>query len=76
MAVRVCPPSARPAPAGSVDGGFSWRRLADLKIETAGIDPAELLQVLSEYRQKKKYYRMKNGEFLQLSGGGLQRLTA
>ena len=28
MAVRVCPPSARPAPAGSVDGGFSWRRLA------------------------------------------------
>ena len=27
-------------------------------------------------RQKKKYYRMKNGEFLQLSGGGLQALDS
>ena len=53
--------------------GGGW---LDLKIETAGIDPAELLQVLSEYRQKKKYYRMKNGEFLQLSGGGLQALDS
>ena len=68
--LRVLPPP-------EVSMGFSlgggW---LDLKIETAGINPAELLQVLSEYRQKKKYYRMKNGEFLQLSGGGLQALDS
>lgn len=64
--LRVLPP---PEVSMGVSLGGGW---LDLKIETAGIDPAELLQVLSEYRQKKKYYRMKNGEFLQLSGGGLQ----
>lgn len=68
--LRVLPP---PEVSMVVSLGGGW---LDLKIETAGIDPAELLQVLSEYRQKKKYYRMKNGEFLQLSGGGLQALDS
>ena len=68
--LRVLPP---PEVSMGVSLGGGW---LDLKIETAGIDPAELLQVLSEYRQKKKYYRMKNGEFLQLSVGGLQALDS
>ena len=68
--LRVLP---SPEVSMGVSLGGGW---LDLKIETAGIDPAELLQVLSEYRQKKKYYRMKNGEFLQLSGGGLQALDS
>ena len=68
--LRVLPP---PEVSMGVSLGGGW---LDLKIETAGLDPAELLQVLSEYRQKKKYYRMKNGEFLQLSGGGLQALDS
>lgn len=68
--LRVLPP---PEVSMGVSLGGGW---LDLKIETAGIDPAELLQVLSEYRQKKKYYRMKNGEFLRLSGGGLQALDS
>ena len=68
--LRVLPP---PEVSMGVSLGGGW---LDLKIETAGINPAELLQVLSEYRQKKKYYRMKNGEFLQLSGGGLQALDS
>ena len=68
--LRVLPP---PEVSMGVSLGGGW---LDLEIETAGIDPAELLQVLSEYRQKKKYYRMKNGEFLQLSGGGLQALDS
>ena len=68
--LRVLPP---PEVSMGVSLGGGW---LDLKIETAGIDPAGLLQVLSEYRQKKKYYRMKNGEFLQLSGGGLQALDS
>ena len=68
--LRVLPP---PEVSMGVSLGGGW---LDLKIETAGINPAELLQVLSEYRQKKKYYRMKNGEFLQLSGGGLQAVDS
>ena len=68
--LRVLPP---PEVSMGVSLGGGW---LDLKSETAGINPAELLQVLSEYRQKKKYYRMKNGEFLQLSGGGLQALDS
>ena len=68
--LRDLPP---PEVSMGVSLGGGW---LDLKIETAGINPAELLQVLSEYRQKKKYYRMKNGEFLQLSGGGLQALDS
>ena len=68
--LRVLPPPEVSMGVSLGGGGL------DLKIETAGIDPAELLQVLSEYRQKKKYYRMKNGEFLQLSGGGLQALDS
>ena len=68
--LRVLPP---PEVSMGVSLGGGW---LDLKIETAGINPAELLQVLSEYRQKKKYYRMKNGECLQLSGGGLQALDS
>ena len=63
--LRVLPP---PEVSMGVSLGGGW---LDLKIETAGIDPAELLQVLSEYRQKKKYC-----EFLQLSGGGLQALDS
>ena len=43
----------------------------DLKIEADGMSGAELAKVLGAYRQKKKYYRLKNGEFLQLESGGL-----
>ena len=45
--LRVLPP---PEVSMGVSLGGGW---LDLKIETAGIDPAELLQVLSEYRQKR-----------------------
>ena len=68
--LRVLPP---PEVSMGVSLGGGW---LDLKIETAGIDPAELLQVLSEYRQKKKYYRMKNGEFCSFRAAVCRRLTA
>lgn len=50
----------------SVSG--SW---LDLKVDTEGITHAELIRILAQYQQKKPYYRMKSGEFLQLDDQGL-----
>ena len=43
----------------------------DVKIEADGMSGAELAKILSAYKQKKKYYRLKNGEFLQLESDGI-----
>jgi len=51
-----------------VSVGAGW---LDLTIEPDGLSGAELLKILEEYRRKKKYFRMKSGEFLDLSGDGL-----
>lgn len=68
--LRILPP---PEVSMGVSLGGGW---LELNIETSGLDTAELMQVLEQYRQKKKYYRLKNGAFLQLSGGGLQALDS
>ena len=46
------------------------RDLLNLNIVTQDVPPEELLDVLKSYRQKKKYYRLKNGDFISLSGEG------
>lgn len=43
------------------------RDLLNLNIATQDVPPEELLDILKSYRQKKKYYRLKNGDFLNLS---------
>lgn len=43
----------------------------ELEVDTEGISESEFLKLLSGYSQKKKYYRMKSGEFLQLDDNGL-----
>lgn len=43
----------------------------DLTVDTGGLSDQELAKVLAAYSQKKKYYRLKSGEFLQLGEGGL-----
>ena len=53
----------------SVSGG-----LLDLQVDAEGIDRAELLAMLQSYRQRKKYYRMKNGDFVNLQDNSLQML--
>ncbi len=50
------------------------RDLLDLHIETQDISPQELLDILKGYRQRKKYYRLKNGDFLSLEDGALSTL--
>lgn len=40
--------------------------LLDLSIRTDGITEEELLSLLSDYRRKKKYHRLKTGEFISI----------
>ncbi len=47
----------------------------DLQIDAGDMSGAELARILSDYRRKKKYYRMKNGEFLRLSDEGFLTLA-
>ena len=71
-ALRVLPP---PRISAYVAVNSGW---LDLTLDTGEMSSTELLKILSEYKQKKKYYRMKNGEFLELSEDGLlavSRLT-
>ena len=42
--------------------------LLDLDISTEDISGEELLDILRSYKQKKKYYRLKSGEFVNLKG--------
>ncbi len=46
----------------SIDSG-----LLELSVLSKGLTPDELLGVLANYREKKKYYRLKSGEFVGLA---------
>ncbi len=46
------------------------KNLLNLNITTQDVPPEELLDILKSYRQKKKYYRLKNGDFLSLDEEG------
>ncbi len=51
--------------------------LMDLKISSEDVSLAELAEILNSYRQKKKYHRLKNGDFVRMddSIGELAALT-
>jgi len=52
------------------------RNLLNLNIATQDVPPEELLDILKSYRQKKRYHRLKNGDFLALEEeGALQTLA-
>ena len=46
--------------------------LLNLEISTQDVPPEELLDILRSYRQKRKYYRLKNGDFLSLEDESLK----
>lgn len=48
--------------------------LLDLEIDTENISREELLDVLKGYKLRKKYYRLKNGDFINLEDENLQML--
>ena len=47
----------------------------NLEIQSTELSQDELLDVLNSYRKKKKYHRLKNGEFVDLEGDNLQELV-
>ncbi|MDD3797487.1 MAG: SNF2 helicase associated domain-containing protein, partial [Lachnospiraceae bacterium] len=49
--------------------------LLNLDIATEDISREELLDILGSYRMKKKYYRMKSGEFVDLEDDSLKMLS-
>ncbi len=49
--------------------------LLELEIGTQDIAPAELLEILNSYREKKKYYRLKDGSFVNLEDESLEMLA-
>ena len=49
--------------------------LLDLNFSTEDVAPAELLDILKSYRKKKKYYRLKDGSFVDLDEPSLEMLA-
>ena len=51
--------------------------LLDLEVTTQQMSPEELLEVLESYRRKKKFHRLKSGEFISFdSNESLEMITA
>ena len=48
--------------------------LLQLELDLEQIDPAELMEVLHSYRQKRNFHRLKNGDFLRLQDETLSAL--
>ncbi len=53
----------------SLDNG-----LLDLSIATTDVEPEELMEILSGYKTRRKYYRLKNGDFINTEDPNLKTL--
>lgn len=63
-----------PSPKVSVGVGVSSGWL-ELSVDMGDLNGEELSKILAAYGQKKKYYRLKNGQFLKLGEGGLYTVS-
>ena len=63
-----------PSPKVSVGVGVSSGWL-ELNVDMGDLQSEELSRILAAYSQKKKYYRLKNGQFLKLGEGGLYAVS-
>ncbi|MGN0400559.1 MAG: SNF2 helicase associated domain-containing protein [Blautia sp.] len=63
-----------PSPVVNVGVGIQ-SDLLKLDIRTEGIDYGEMDKILSAYKRRKKYYRMKNGDFVSLENEGLSLVS-
>lgn len=48
--------------------------LLEMNLDFKGIDPLELKHILKAYKAKKKYYRLKEGQFIDIEGSGIHEL--
>ena len=67
--IRVLPPTNVAVRVRATEG---W---LELDVDTGGIPKEELFAILAEYQAKKKFYRMKNGDFLTLGDDGLLTMS-
>ena len=49
--------------------------LLDLEISAQDMDPDELMELLNSYRRKKKYYRLKSGEYVSAESEEVENLA-
>lgn len=63
-------PSPKVTVGVSIDSG-----LMELKLTAGEMSKEELIDILSRYNRKKKYYRLKDGSFVQKEDGGLDVLA-
>lgn len=47
----------------------------DITLQTERLEAGELEELLSSYRRRRKYYRLKNGDFLELEDNGLSAVA-
>ena len=66
---RILPPLKIRASVQSVSG---W---LELTVDPGEFAAGELAKILTAYSQKKKYYRLKSGQFLRLEEGGIYTIT-
>ena len=59
-----------PTPRVTVGVGLSGS-LIDLDVDVPGLSPEEMAELLGAYRMKKRYYRLRSGEYLSLEGNAL-----
>lgn len=58
--------------APAISMGIAVRNgILDITLHTERLDAEELEELLSSYRRRRKYYRLKNGDFLELEDNGL-----
>ena len=50
--------------------------LLNLDMDVEGMDQTQLFDILSRYDRRKKYFRLKDGSFLDVSHGQLRELSA
>lgn len=48
--------------------------LMELKMDSDDLSNVELIEILSKYSKKKKYYRLKNGDFVNIEGEEIEAL--
>ncbi len=49
--------------------------LLELTISTSDMSMEQLVEILSKYDRKKKYYRLKNGQFIHMKDAGLESMV-
>ena len=64
----------RPAPPVSIGVSLSGGVL-ELTFSTDQMSPEEVAGILNSYRERRRYHRLRGGEFLTLTDGGLQTLS-